>query len=248
MEAKSRHQSVFKGVIDGCEQEFDLERVKEKFQVFIFYPSDFDDDSYSVLSSFSSLSKQFSSSDCFVYGCSTDSPGAHLDWIKDRFDSSLPFPLLSDPAGKLASRFSLFDREERINMRAVVITDNQGIALEVINTSLEDQQMTEYALSVVKQTLEHRRTLLEKRCHFQQPYTNPVLEQKLEELASYSLSVVKQAGNITSTRGRSVSRSLARSVSRGRSLVRTESKQSYRDPVFANQMKRTEDRLMRGFF
>jgi alkyl hydroperoxide reductase subunit AhpC len=136
--------------------------------VFIFYTSDWDDDSYSLLSSFSSLSKQFSSSDCYVYGCSTDCVGSHIDMIKTRFGSSLPFPLLSDPSGKLASRFSLFDREERINMRSVVTTDNQGIALEVINTSMEDEQMAEYALGLVKQTLQHRSRLLHKRCHFEQ--------------------------------------------------------------------------------
>merc|ERR1712128_41737 len=101
--------AIHKGEIDGNEQEFNVENVEQKFQVFIFYPSDWDDESYSLLSSFSSLSEQFSSSDCSVYGCSTDCIGSHLDWIKTRFGCSLPFPLLSDTTGKLASRFSLFD-------------------------------------------------------------------------------------------------------------------------------------------
>ena len=53
-------------------------------------------------------------------------------------------------------------------MRSAVITDNQGIALEVINTSMEDDQMAEFALGLVKQTLQHRSRLLDKRCHFEQ--------------------------------------------------------------------------------
>ena len=53
-------------------------------------------------------------------------------------------------------------------MRAVVITDNQGIALEVINTSMGDEEMAKYALGLVKEILEHRSRLLDKRCHFQQ--------------------------------------------------------------------------------
>ena len=172
----------------------------DRFQVIIFYPSDWEDDCSSLLSSFSSLFKQFSSSDCCVYGCSTDCIGSHLDWIKTKFGSSLPFPLLSDMAGTLAGRFGLFDEEERINMRAVVITDNEGMALEVINTSMEDKQVAEYSLSLVKQMLEHRR-LLEKNGHLQktqvaqeqtQSGRDTLLEQKLAELAKYSLEVAKQ--------------------------------------------------------
>ena len=53
-------------------------------------------------------------------------------------------------------------------MRSVVITDNQGIALEVINTSMQDEEIAHYALDLVKQTLEHRSRLLDKKCHFQQ--------------------------------------------------------------------------------
>ena len=94
-----------------------------------------------------------------------------------------------------------------MNMRAVVIADNMGIALEVINTSMDNDEMAEYTLDLVKQILQHRSRLLDKTCrfqevrrdpneqntkHFTQPYHNPALEEKLEELAQYSLSVVKQ--------------------------------------------------------
>jgi len=247
MEKTSTHPSVYKGVIDGSEKEFDVENVKEKFQVFIFYPSNWDDESFSLLSSFSSLLKQFSSSDCSIYGCSTDCPGSNLDWIKTKFGSNLPFPLLSDPSGKLAGRFSLFDCQERINMRSVVITDNQGIALEVINTSMQDEEIAHYALDLVKQTLEHRSRLLDKKCHFQQPNNYPGIDQKLEELANYSLGVVKQARS--RARSSTKYRSECRSVSRGKSLIRmADNVRSYKDPIFESHMKRTEDRLMRGFF
>ena len=93
--------------------------------------------------------------------------------IKTSFGSSLLFPLLSDPAGKLASRFSLFDFEERLNMRAVVIADNMGIALEVINTSMDDDEMAEYSLDLVKQILHHRSRLLDKTCRFQEVCRDP---------------------------------------------------------------------------
>ena len=136
--------------------------------MFIFYPSDWDEESSSFLSSFSSLFIQFSSNNCCVYGISTDNIGSHLEMIKTSLGSSLSFPLLSDPAGKLASRFSLFDSEERMNMRAVVIADNMGIALEVINTSMDNDEMAEYSLDLVKQILHHRSRLLDKSCRFQE--------------------------------------------------------------------------------
>jgi hypothetical protein len=141
------------------------------------------EESSSLLSSFSSLFKQFSSNECCVYGISTDNIGSHLEMIKTSFGSSLPFPLLSDPAGKLANRFSLFDSEERENMRAVVIADNMGIALEVINTSMEDEEMAEYALGLVKEILHHRSRLLDKNCRFQEVRRDPT-EQNVNFLLS----------------------------------------------------------------
>jgi len=71
------------------------------------------------------------------------------------------------------------------------------------------------------------------------------LDEKLEELAIYSISVVKQA-DVSRARSTSRYRSMARSVSRGRSMGRTS--QTYRDQSVVNKMKRTEDRLIRGYF
>jgi len=233
----------FRVVVGGTEQQIGVENVKHKFQVFIFYPSVWDEESASLLSCFSSLVKQFSSTNSCVYGCSTDCIGSNLEMSKTSFGSSLLFPLLSDPAGQLARRFSLFDEEERMNMRGVVIADNQGIALEVISTSMEDKEMAEYTLGLVKQILQHRSRLLDRTCRFEEPKPQASLDEKLEELATYSISVVKQADV---SRARSTSRSMARSVSRGRSMGRTS--QTYRDQSVVNKMKRTEDRLIRGYF
>ena len=99
------------------------------------------------------------------------------------FGSSLSLPLLSDQAGKLASRFSLFDFEERINMRAVVIADNMGIALEVINISMDNEEMAEYTLDLVKQILQHRSSLLDKNCRFQEVHRDST-EQNVHYLLS----------------------------------------------------------------
>jgi len=139
------------GVKGREKKEYNVRESQSKLQVFIFYPNDWEDDSLSLLSSFSSLHDQFLNSDCCLYGCSTDSVAAHLIWIKEQFGSCLAFPLLSDKAGQLADRFSLFDKEEMINMRGVVITDSKGEEMEMINTSLESEELAKYALNIVMQ-------------------------------------------------------------------------------------------------
>jgi len=234
------------GVIGRDVEIFNVNDTNRKFQVFIFYPSDWDAASQSLLGAFSSFAKNISSNDCSLYGCSTDSVGSHLTMTADHFEDSLNFPLLSDISGKLAEKYSLFDQEEGINQRGVVITDNKGVALEVVNTSMEDADLVNYTIDLIQQTKSMRKRISERSCHFEKPCSNTGLDAKLEELADYSLNMVKRAEQI---RSRSVSRTLARSVSRGRSLVRmTEFKQSVRDHSIAAKLRRTEDRLMRGYF
>jgi len=102
-------------------------------------------------------------------------------------------------------------------MRALVITDNEGVALEVINTSMEDKEIADFALSLVKQMLEHRRLLGKNGNHQQtqvaqeqtQSGRDTLLEQKLAELAKYSLEVAKQAGNDASKKYKSMAKSVA---------------------------------------
>ena len=141
--------------------------------MFIFYPSDWDAESQSLLGAFSSLAKNISSNDCSLYGCSTDSVGSHLTMKADHLEASLNFPLLSDPSGKLAEKYSLFDQEEGINQRGVVITDNKGVALEVVNTSLEDADLVNYTIDLLHQTKSMRKRISERSCHFEKVSSVP---------------------------------------------------------------------------
>ena len=136
------------------QEEYNLNQAQARLQVLIFYPSDWEDDSLSLLSAFSSLHNKFLATQCCLYGCSTDSVQNHLSWIKAEFGCDLAFPLLSDMTGQLGDRYSLFDKEEGINMRAVVITDSKLKKLEVINSSLESGELAQYVLNIVKQACE----------------------------------------------------------------------------------------------
>jgi len=136
------------------QEEFNLTQAQARLQVFIFYPSDWEDDSLSLLTTFSSIHPQFLATQCCLYGCSTDSVQNHLSWIKAEFGCDLAFPLLSDMTGQLGDRYSLFDKEEGINMRGVIITDSKGKELEVINSSLESGELAQYVLNIVMQACE----------------------------------------------------------------------------------------------
>merc|ERR1719427_1636722 len=102
--------------------------------------------------------------------------------------------------------------EEGVNMKAAVITDKEGIELDVINSSMEEDDMAEYTLSLVKQITTHRGNLLKKTQEVGHVTFNLGIEQKLDDLAKHTLSMASQARARTSSRCRS---DLARSVSRG---------------------------------
>jgi len=144
-------ENILIGVKGTEQKEYNVGCCQSELQVFLFYPCDWEEDSFSLLSTFSSLYEQFRSRKCSVFGCSTDSVSSHRNWIKAEFGTSLPFPLLADKVGHLADRFLLFDREEQVNLRGVVIADSKGNEIEIIETSLDSEELGEYTLNIVKQ-------------------------------------------------------------------------------------------------
>merc|ERR1711936_342063 len=115
-----------------------------------------------------------------------------------------------------------------------------------MGSSMEEEDMAEYTLSLVKQIITHRGNLLKKTQEVGHVSFNLGIEQKLDDLAKHTLSMASQARARTSSRCRS---ELARSVSRGRSMVRiSENKRMSRNILFDNQMKRKEERMARGYF
>jgi len=147
-------QGVTAGVqgVQGRERlEYNVDQSEARLQVFIFYPMDWEEDSVSLLTSFSTLHPQFLATQCCLYGCSTDSVSTHARWLQAELGSSLPFPLLSDMAGNLADKYSLYDKEERVSMRGVVITDCKGKELEVITSSLDSEDLAMLTLNIVKE-------------------------------------------------------------------------------------------------
>jgi len=130
----------------GVETSFDLSESASKLQVVVFYPADWDPESQAILSAFSALTDQFSSCHATLFGCSTDCLSSHSSWTGGDF--SLSFPLISDPSGQLADRFGLYLAEAGECQQGVVFLNSKGEQLELINSSLEAEDLAAFCLDL----------------------------------------------------------------------------------------------------
>merc|ERR1712106_777541 len=128
----------------------DIFSTSGRYKVIFFYPSDWESSSQTLLGEVIKNASQFSSIDCSLFACSSDSLLSHALWIKEELGGSLPFPLLADTAGALSTKFSMFDWEDRLCLRGFVITDDHGQELETVSSALGSQELVELALSLAK--------------------------------------------------------------------------------------------------
>jgi len=249
----------FPGVLNGEISQYSLENVKQKFQVFLFYPGDWSPQSQAFLSSFSSVTGGLERRDCLVYGVSSEPVTSHQEWLSSA-NISPPFPVISDTAGLLATKYGIISPQEEGEegqleevevepCRCVVITDNQAVMLELVNTSLTEEELVTYTQDRLDMLLQKRRMAVDRARNRERVEVDQslLLQRKLGDISSASLSVVSQAGR-DRYRSQSRSRSMARSLSRSNiNRARLPSQQS-KDPLFEHHLKRTVDRLVKGFF
>jgi peroxiredoxin Q/BCP len=89
--------------------------------VLYFYPRDNTPGCTVEGNEFRELYQQFAALDCVVVGVSTDSVESHRGFAEKH---GLPFPLLADPLGELASAFGVLDHG--IAQRATFVLDREG--------------------------------------------------------------------------------------------------------------------------
>merc|ERR1711953_272929 len=243
---------LFEGVLNGQISQYSLENVKQKFQLLLFYPGDWSAESELLLSCFSAEHSGL------VCGVSTDSVHAHQEWLAASHLSPA-FPLISDPAAVLAHKYGIYSAEEEDEedkeevgkvvdlppCKCVVITDNQSVMLELVNTSLALEELVTYTQERLNMLLQKRRLAVDRaRNRDRIDEADQIrIQRKLGDMSSLSASLVRQSRDRSDSRGRSMGRSLSRS---GRDRVRLP--QQTKDPLFEHQLKRTVDRLVKGFF
>jgi len=252
----------FPGLLNGQISQYCLENVKQKFQVLVFYPGDWSPQSQALLTSFSSLTGGQERGDCLVYGVSSDTIASHQEWLSSN-NINPAFPIISDTAGTLAIKYGIYsapeegeegevEEAERPACRCVVITDNQAVMLELVNTSLTEEELLTYTQERLDMLLQKRRMAVDRartRARVEVVDQSLALQRKLGDISTASLSLASQSGRGGDRyRSESRSRSMARSLSRSNMNRLRLPPQQVKDPLFEHHMKRTVDRLVKGFF
>merc|ERR1712226_1570591 len=124
----------------------------EKYVVLVFYPMDF---VYAEsITPFCKRVDDFKKLNCAVLAMSTDSVYSHKAFVKaSRADGGLEgkcdIPLLADRSGKISKKYGVFDAEEGIARKALVIIDDRGVARHMVASSLPIDKVIDDTLKVI---------------------------------------------------------------------------------------------------
>ena len=97
------------------------------WSVFFFYPADFTFVCPTELGDLADFYEEFKEAGCEIYSVSEDTHFVHKAWA-DASDSikKIQYPMLGDPAGKLAREFGVLDEEEGQAFRGTFILNPEG--------------------------------------------------------------------------------------------------------------------------
>merc|ERR1712241_818466 len=124
----------------------------EKYVCIIFYPMDF---VYAEsITPFSNRVDDFGKLNCAVMAMSTDSVYSHKAFVKSSkadggLEGKCKIPLLADRSGKICKKYGVFDAEEGIARKALVVIDDRGTARHMIASSLPTEKVIDDTLKVI---------------------------------------------------------------------------------------------------
>lgn len=109
---------------------------KGKWFVLFSHPADFTPVCTTEFVAFQKRYDEFKKLNCELIGLSIDQVFAHIkwvEWIKDKLDIKIEFPIIADDTGKVAEKLGLIHPAKGTNtVRAVFIVDSDGIIRAVI--------------------------------------------------------------------------------------------------------------------
>ena len=109
-------------------REITLESVKGHWSVFAFYPADFVPVCLTELGDLAESYDALQKTGCEVYAVSTDSCFVHKAWADaSEIIRRIPYPILADPAGKLARMFDVLNEEEGMALCGTFIVNPDGV-------------------------------------------------------------------------------------------------------------------------
>ncbi|RXF07842.1 peroxiredoxin [Enterococcus faecalis] len=109
------------------------------WSVFVFYPADFTFVCPTELEDLADLYDEFKKINCEIYSVSTDTHFTHKAWAEaSPAIKKVRYPMLGDPAQKLARAFDVLIEEEGLALRGTFIIDPNGVikGMEVNDNSI----------------------------------------------------------------------------------------------------------------
>lgn len=98
--------------------------------VLFSHPADFTPVCTTEFISFATRYEDFKKLNAELLGLSVDSTFSHIkwvEWIREKFNIEIPFPIIADPTGEVASKLNMFPVIGTHTVRAVFIVDPNGI-------------------------------------------------------------------------------------------------------------------------
>ncbi len=107
------------------------EHFKGKWFVLFSHPADFTPVCTTEFVEFQKASEKFKELGCELIGLSVDQVYSHIkwiEWIKDRLEIDITFPVIADDMGEVAKRLGMIHPNKGTNtVRAVFVVDDRGI-------------------------------------------------------------------------------------------------------------------------
>jgi len=109
---------------------------KGKWFILYSHPADFTPVCTTEFVAFSKRYEDFKKLNVELIGLSVDSTWSHIkwaEWIKDKFNVEIPFPIIADPRGIVADKLGLLHAASTTHtVRAVFIVDPEGIIRAIL--------------------------------------------------------------------------------------------------------------------
>lgn len=128
--------------IDGGFRPVKLSDYRGKWVVMCFYPGDFTFVCPTELAAIAARYDEMAELGVQVISFSTDSRFSHKIWneteLSKMIPGGLPFPMLTDPAGRIGQVYGVYDEEASVDNRGRFIIDPDGVvqAIEILTPSV----------------------------------------------------------------------------------------------------------------
>ncbi len=127
---------------------------KGKYWVLFSHPADFTPVCTTEFVAFAKRYEEFKKLNTELIGLSVDSTWSHIkwmEWIKEKLGVEIPFPIIADPGGHVASKLGMLHAVSSTHtVRAVFIVDPNGVIRAILYYPLDNGRNIDEILRLVK--------------------------------------------------------------------------------------------------